>query len=142
MVNLSGEPGYFGVGGLESPLALSEGAVREATEKLLWELASGPGGVIVGRAGAVVLGGCPQALHLRLDAPPRHRVERVVREEGLSEAEAWDRLRRVDRLRSAFLRELYGRDPADPTLYHLVFDTAALPLDACLEAAAASAVHP
>ncbi len=90
----------------------------------------------------MVLGACPQALHLCLGAPPSVRVERVVREEGLSEAEAWDRLRRVDRLRSAFLRELYGRNPADPTLNHLVFDTAALSLDVCLEAAAAGAVNP
>jgi MFS family permease len=142
LLGLVGDPGYFGVGGLESPLAVSEDAVRKATEKLLWEVASGPGGVVVGRAGAVVLGTYPQALHLRLDAPPDVRVERVVREEGLSEAEAWHRLRRVDGLRSAYLRDLYGRDPADPTLYHLVFDTAALPLDACLEVAAAAAVNP
>jgi len=81
----------------------------------------------------------PLPFELRTDGPHLHGV---VREEGLSEAEAWDRLRRVDRLRSAFLRELYGRDPADPTLYHLVFDTAVLPLDACLEAAAAGAVQP
>jgi MFS family permease len=142
LVSLVSEPGYFGVGGLESPLALSEDAVREATETLLWELASGPGGVVVGRGGAVVLGTCPQALHLRLDAPPSVRVARVVREEGLSETEAWHRLHRVDRLRSAYLRELYGRNPTDPTLYHLVFDTSALPLDACLEAAAAAAGKP
>jgi MFS family permease len=142
LVSLTGDPAYFGVSGLESPLAISEDAVRKATEKLLWELASGPGGVVVGRAGAVVLGGCPQALHLRLDAPAGVRVERVVWEEGLSQAEAWDRLRRVDRLRSAYLRELYGRDPADPKLYHLVFDTAALPLEACLQVAAAAAGRP
>jgi MFS family permease len=142
LISLVGDPGYFGVGGLESRLAVSEDAVRKATETLLWEVACGPGGVVVGRAGAVVLGSCPLALHLRLDAPPSVRVERVVREEGVSEAEARDRLHRVDRLRSAYLRELYGRDPADPTLYHLVFDTAALPLDACLEVAAAAAVNP
>jgi hypothetical protein len=59
-----------------------------------------------------------------------------------SEAKAWDQLRKVDSLRSADLRELYGRDPADPTLYHIVFDTAALPLDACPQTAAAAAVHP
>ena len=139
VVHLAGDPGYFGVSGLESPLAISEDAVRQATEQLLWELAVGPGGVIVGRAGAVVLASFPGALHVRLDASPPARVERVVREEGLDEAAAWERLERFDRLRSAYLQELYGRDPSDPALYDLVFDTAATPLDACLEAVVAAA---
>jgi len=141
LVNLSGDPGYFGVSGIEGPLAISEDAVREATQTLLWELAQGPGGVVVGRAGAVVLSTCPQSLHVRLDALPAVRVERVVHGEGLSEAEAWNRLEHVDRLRSAYLRELYGRDPADSSLYHLVFDTGALRLEACLESLVAAATH-
>lgn len=62
-----------------------------------------------------------------------------MREEGLDEAAAWERLERFDRLRSAYLQELYGRDPSDPALYDLVFDTAATPLDACLEAVVAAA---
>jgi cytidylate kinase len=41
-----------------------------------------------------------------------------------------------------YLRGLYGRDPADLTLYHLVLDMATVSLDACLEAAVAAAVHP
>ena len=82
----------------------------------------------------------PDTLHVRLDGPPAARVERVVREEGLSNAEAWDRLRCVDRIRSTYLQRLYGRDPEDPTLYHLVFDTTALPLEACLERIAAAAL--
>jgi cytidylate kinase len=139
VVHLAGDPGYFGLSGLESPLAISEDAVRQATEQLLWEIAVGPGGVIVGRAGAVVLASFPGALHVRLDAAPPARVERVVREEGLDEAAAWERLERFDRLRSAYLQELYGRDPSDPALYGLVFDTAATPLGACLEAVVADA---
>jgi MFS family permease len=140
LLSLNGDPGYFGIVGLESPLAVDDDAVRKATETLLWELASGPGGVVLGRAGAVVLASSPDTLHVRLDGPPAARVERVVREEGVSEAEAWDRLRYIDRIRSTYLQRLYGRDPQDPTLYHLVFDTTVLPLEACLERIAAAAL--
>ncbi len=55
----------------------------------------------------------------------------------MSEAEAWDRLRYIDRIRSTYLQRLYGRDPQDPTLYNLVFDTTVFPLEACLERIAA-----
>lgn len=39
----------------------------------------------------------------------------------------------ADRARIAYVRRLYRADPADPSYYHLVIDSTAIPLDAVTE---------
>ncbi len=136
LVNLIGAPVSFGVSGMQSRPSTDEDAFRQATEKVLWELASGTGGVILGRAGAVVLASCPNALHVRLDGPAAARACAAALEHGLEETAIREQLYQSDRARSAYVRHLYGRDPRDPALYHLVIDSTALPLDACVDAIA------
>src|SRR3954465_2055064 len=46
-----------------------ERAYREQTERVLAEMADGAGGVVLGRAAALVLRDRPDALHVRLDGP-------------------------------------------------------------------------
>jgi MFS family permease/cytidylate kinase len=139
LVNLIGAPVAFGPCGLQTRPADDEEAFRQATEKVLWELAAGPGGVILGRAGAVVLASCPGALHVRLDGPAAERASRAAARQGISQEAAWQQLNQTDRARTAYARHLYGTDPADPRLYHLVIDTTAVPLGACADAIAALA---
>ena len=90
------------------------------------------GGVILGRAAAVVLGK-DRGFHVRLDGPPGRRVAQGAVIERISEEEARVRLRAADRARSAYVRRLYRVDPSDPSLYHLVIDSTAIPLDAVIE---------
>jgi cytidylate kinase len=94
-------------------------------------LAAG-GGVILGRAAAVVLGK-DRGYHVRLDGPPDRRVLQGAAIEGIGEEEAQARLRAADKARTAYVRRLYRVDPADPTLYHLVIDSTAMPLDTVIE---------
>ena len=94
-------------------------------------LATG-GGVILGRAAAVVLGK-DRGYHVRLDGPPDRRVAQGAVIERISEEEARVRLRAADRARSAYVRRLYRVDPSDASLYHLVIDSTAIPLDAVIE---------
>jgi cytidylate kinase len=44
-----------------------------------------------------------------------------------------ERLRAADKARTAYVRRLYRCDPADPSLYHLVIDSTAIPLDTVTE---------
>src|SRR3954451_9869338 len=44
-----------------------ERAYRDQTERVVREIADGPGGVVLGRAAAMVLRGRPDVLHVRLD---------------------------------------------------------------------------
>jgi len=94
-------------------------------------LAAG-GGVILGRAAAVVLGK-DRGYHIRLDGPPERRVVQGAAVEGISEEPARERLRAADKARTAYVRRLYRCDPADPALYHLVIDSTAMPLDTVIE---------
>jgi len=100
-------------------------------------LAAG-GGVILGRAAAVVLGK-DRGFHVRLDGPAERRVAQGAVVEGISEEQARARLRAADKARTAYVRRLYRADPADPALYHLVIDSTAIPLEVVTELVLAAA---
>ena len=106
--------------------------LRGHGEAGIYRLLAAGGGVILDRAAAVVLGK-DRGFHVRLDGPTERRVSRGAAIEGISEAEAQRRLRAADKARVAYVRRLYRTDPADPSLYHLVIDSTAVPLDTVIE---------
>jgi cytidylate kinase len=95
---------------------------KTKTEEILNEIAAGAGGVILGRAAAVVLADAPNALHVRLDGPPEARVAALVRR-GWDERVAREEQRANDAARMAYVRHFYRCDPAAAQHYHLVIDT-------------------
>jgi MFS family permease len=139
LIRLVGAPVAFGPSGFETGPVDDEEAYRQATEAVLAEVADRSGGVILGRAGAVVLRTRPDTLHVRLDAPEVARVRRAMAALAIDEATAWAQLRQTDHARSAYLRHLYGVDPTDRRLYDLVIDSSAVPLEACVDAIVAAA---
>ncbi|GAA1306092.1 hypothetical protein Psi02_23270 [Planotetraspora silvatica] len=122
------------------PLTPDEFAAR--TEQVIREIARVHGGVILGRAGAIVLADHPGALHVRLDGPLRRRVLQTAAYSGIPEQEAKRVVNDNDRARRAYVRQFYRSDPADPGLYHMVLDSTVIPVTTCVEliVAAASAV--
>jgi cytidylate kinase len=106
--------------------------LRGHGEAGIQRLLAGGGGVVLGRAAAVVLGK-DRGFHVRLDGPAELRVSRGAAIEGISEAEARVRLRAADKARTAYVRRLYRTDPTDPALYHLVIDSTAIPHDTVIE---------
>jgi Cytidylate kinase-like family len=111
---------------------------RRETERLIREHSDG-GAVILGRAGAVILRDHPGALHVRLDGPPERRVEQAMEIVGLTRPDA-ERLRKeADRAREAYVRHFYNRDAKDPSLYHLVIDSTAIPHESVVEVIVAAA---
>jgi cytidylate kinase len=95
--------------------------------------------VILGRAAAVVLADLRGALHVRLDGPAERRLAQAVELEGVERATAERHMRETDRAREAYVQQFYGADARDPALYHVVIDSTALPLDACVELIALAA---
>lgn len=83
--------------------------------------------VIVGHASQVQFENRADALHVRVYAPKSYRVAEVRRRLGLSEAEAQDLVERSDRERRNYLFDLYGREWADPLLYHVMVNSAHVP---------------
>jgi cytidylate kinase len=113
--------------------------LRGHGEAGIHRLLAADGGVILGRAAAVVLGK-DRGFHVRLDGPAERRIVQGAAIEGISEEQARKRLRAADRARAAYVRRLYRCDPADASLYHLVIDSTAVPLDTVIELIATAAL--
>ena len=105
---------------------------REAAEKRLKELATTTGAVVLGRGGMVVLAGRPDVLCVRLDGPVEDRIAQVVAL-GITEKEARQGQRDVDRAREAYAKVFFNARQDDPSLYHLVLDATALSAGACVD---------
>ena len=131
-------PEMAGAGPLAYHTFADEHAFREKTEEVLHEIAE-LGGVVLGRAAALVLAGREDALHVRLDGPVERRVVRSVQRSGRSEAEVRRALRSNDAARAAYVRNFYRAYPADARHYHLVIDTTAIPWNAAADLVVAAA---
>jgi hypothetical protein len=122
------------VGGVLPTAALPDArAYREQTERLLTEIADGAGGVVLGRAGAMVLRDRPDVLHVRLDGPRDRRLAAAVERSGRPVDEVRREMEANDRTREAYVRHFYRCDPAAAGHYHLVIDSTALPVDTVVD---------
>lgn len=113
--------------------------LRRQVEASVNEIMAGTGGVILGRAAAVVLAGRPGAFHVRLTGPTERRLARAMAIEAVPEAEARTRQADTDKAWSKFVMRLFDKDPADAGLYHLVLDATVFPIDAVVEMVADAA---
>jgi cytidylate kinase len=113
-------------------LDLDEDRMQAEIEEFLAR-ASASGGVVLGRGGAVVLGSVPGALHVLLTGPREARVRQAMGLEDIDQKTAEHRLEANDRARREYVRQRYGVDGDDPSLYHLVIDGCAFDFDACAD---------
>jgi cytidylate kinase len=132
-------PEMSGAGPLAYHTFSDEHAFREKTEEVLLEIADGGGGVLLGRAAAIVLADRPDTLHVRLDGPVEVRVAHAVARSGRSDAEVRRALRSNDAARAAYVRNFYRTDARDSRHYHLVLDTTAIPWAAAADLIVAAA---
>jgi cytidylate kinase len=122
-----------------SPTAASdaiatEHAFKSETERVIREFASQGGGVILGRAAAIVLGHqFPNALHVRVGGHRDERVGKVMVWQNLDRPAAERLVDRTDRAWESYARYFYKTDPRDPRLYHLVMDAVTLGPDLATE---------
>jgi cytidylate kinase len=120
----------YPVGGVMPTAAVpDERAYRQQTERILAEIADSAGGVVLGRAAALVLGDRPDVLHVRLDGPKDRRLAAAVARSRRPRDEVRRELEANDRSREAYVRHFYRCDPTSPQHYHVVLDSTALPLD-------------
>jgi cytidylate kinase len=105
---------------------------RAATEGILTSVADTTGAVILGRAGMVVLGGREDVLCVRLDGPVEARIAQAVAD-GHDPATVRDAQRDVDSARDQYASFFYRQRQDDPRLYHLIIDSTALPVEACVD---------
>ena len=123
----------------EEPADVPE-RMRELVDQSIRGLVEGGGAVILGRGAAACIGRKRRwAFHVRLEGPAKRRARRGALWEGIDIDEAMARLEETDAVRARYTQRLYGRDPGDPSLYHLVLDSTVLTLEACVDVLAVAA---
>jgi hypothetical protein len=105
---------------------------RQATERAVLDQAATGEGVILGRGCVAVLRENPAVLRVRLTGPADRRLQQAVAASGLSESKARDTMNHLDRYHAEYLKQFYGVNIDDPTMYHLSIDATALDNDACV----------
>jgi hypothetical protein len=125
--------------GMTAEELLPDEVRRRELEQEVRDFAASGRGVILGRGGAVLLRGNPDALHVLLDGPKEARVAQAMAIEDVDRETAKRRLARIDRFRRAYLEGIYGVDVRDPGLFHLVIDSTAIALGDCVEIIAEAA---
>ena len=130
--------GAYGFGELDAE-STSHCSVRDAAERAVFERADNGRGVILGRAGAVVLRDDPRAIHVRLDGPREARLQQAMKIQKIDRETADRRMKETDRARYQYVRILRRADARDPALYHLIIDSTVIDLKACVEVIALAA---
>jgi cytidylate kinase len=82
--------------------------------------------VIVGRGASAILGPRPDVLRVFIRAPRQWRIARVAQTLGASREVAESEVDRIDRARSAYIRDWYGLTFGDSENYDLCLDVSRL----------------
>ncbi len=119
----------------EAALTLVQKAVRSAHRK--------GGMVIVGRAGQMILKDDEDVLHIRVEAPLEHRIQRVKEELRATRKlfnadielrrDAQDIIIERDAASVDYIKRFYHADWDDPMLYHLVINTGKVSIEHAAE---------
>lgn len=95
----------------------------EALHDFMFDLAIRENLVILGRGGQILFKDFSPALHVKIIAPLKNRLQRVQKLYNLDEAAAARLISEQDHDREEYLRHVFGYDWFDLELYHLVINT-------------------
>jgi Cytidylate kinase-like family len=123
---------------LPGEMVTAEDFHRASREVLLAQAATGAG-VILGRGAVAALREDPRVLRVRLTGPVQSRIEQALRLGAPDRATAERALRQLDRAHADYLRQFYDVDIDDPSLYHLMIDATAFPVEVVAELVAGAA---
>jgi len=101
-------------------------------QMIIYEFARKNNVVIVGRGGQILLRSLPGVLHVRVIAPFDVRLQRIMKQEGADEKQAFRLLRRSDEDSAGFIQSFFKADWEDPSLYDLVINTQKLSVDSAI----------
>lgn len=120
---LTESPGYF-------LTASAQGITfAEHLETKLREFAASQPAIIFGLGAQIIFASHPGALHVKIMASSRVRMERIIQAHCLQDKDAQRFLELTDRKHKKYISTLYGRDWADPELYHIILNTDCLTID-------------
>ena len=79
--------------------------------------------IVFGLGAQIIFADHPEALHVKIVASPEVRTERIMKAHSLEKRDAERFLELTDRKHKRYIATLYGRDWADPLLYHVTLNT-------------------
>ena len=104
----------------EEPTLLTTDTVFETEKEILKGIATEESCVIAGRSGFFVLKKHPNRLSILIQASMEHRIERVMRKQGLSRKQAEDTIKKVDTMRENYVMHFAKTSRYDTRNYDLV----------------------
>jgi len=107
----------------------SPDSIAEATRAVIEEMAAAPPLIIVGHGAQCILADRPDVLHVRVIAPVRVRLSRVMQRLRVDSAYATTLLRKADSDRHAYVQRYFHRDLRDDLLYDLRINTGRVSID-------------
>jgi cytidylate kinase len=103
-----------------------EPSLVRLTEMVVKEVAAMGKVVLVGRAAPAVIGQLPDAIHVKVIAPPAFRIRYAQESDHLEARQAQRKVEEMDAQRARYHRDHYGRDWDDPSHFDMVLNTALL----------------
>jgi cytidylate kinase len=127
-------PGMAPMGISDPPLFFESTtqAFVEVTRQLVREAALTGNAVIFGHGAQFILAKQPRILHVRFIAPLAFRVERVMKRDTISRAEAERRVKEEDQRRANSIRQFYDADWNAPDPFHVILNTALWDEETCI----------
>ena len=111
---------YYKMTTEDTPDLLTTDEMFKVEKEILKGIAEEESCVIAGRLGFFVLKDVPNRLSILIQASMAHRIERVVRKQGLSREEAEKVIKKVDKLRENYVRKYTATSRYDTRNYDLV----------------------
>ena len=107
-------------GDADSGLVVDDAAIFETEKRILEEIAEQASCVIAGRTGFMVFRDYPNHLNIFIQASFKHRVQRVMRRQNVSEQDACYIIEKLDKNREAYIKKHEDTSRYDTRNYQLV----------------------
>ena len=111
---------YYKVEMGEEPDLLTTDEMYQVEKDILKGIAAEESCVIAGRTAFHILKDQPNRLSVLIQASIEHRIERVMRKQGLSREEAEKAIKKVDKMRENYVNKYTGTSRYDTRNYDLV----------------------
>lgn len=99
----------------------------------MYEFAATDNVVLVGRGAQVILRDIPGTLHIRVIAPYKARVSRLMEQKGCERKHAQRDIQLSDRNSSGYIHTYFNADWDDSELYDLILNTRSMRLNTCVD---------
>lgn len=118
----------------------SDHRVISTIKKVVRNFAEDGNTIIVGRAGCIIAGHIPKALHVRIIASYEDRVKSVMKHLDLTEKEAMKRVDKISKKRKQFMA-FFNTKESECDLFDIIFNKSKMSEEAIIEGIIQAAKH-